>query len=129
MTFGQPVPGARRPFIPSLRLQGFAISFISTSEFIGTRIELWSEPSFSKGESCKISSLPSSITFAISKSYAEKRIYARAQGFKRISLETGTTEHFKPARGLYKTLGYKECEAFGEYAPSEYSTFMTKMFQ
>lgn len=55
--------------------------------------------------------------------------FARAQGFKRISLETGTTEHFKPARGLYKTLGYKECEAFGEYAPSEYSTFMTKMFQ
>ena len=43
-----------------------------------------------------------------------------------MSLETGGNEPFKPARGLYKTLGYKECEAFGEYAPSEYSTFMTK---
>jgi len=53
--------------------------------------------------------------------------FAKVQGFKRISLETGTTEHFKPARGLYKSLGYVECEAFGEYVPNEYSTFMTKL--
>ena len=53
--------------------------------------------------------------------------FAKAQGFKRISLETGTTEAFAPARGLYKTLGYKECEAFSDYSPNEYSTFMTKL--
>ena len=53
--------------------------------------------------------------------------FAKAQGFKRISLETGTTEHFTPARGLYKSLGYQECEAFGEYSLNEYSTFMTKL--
>lgn len=53
--------------------------------------------------------------------------FAKAQGFKRISLETGTTEPFKPARRLYKSLGYKENEAFGEYALNDYSTFMTKI--
>jgi putative acetyltransferase len=53
--------------------------------------------------------------------------FAKGQGFKRISLETGATDHFKPARGLYKSLGYNECEVFGEYAPNDYSTFMKKL--
>ena len=53
--------------------------------------------------------------------------FARSSGIKRMSLETGTNGAFKPARGLYKTLGYKECEAFSDYSPNEYSTFMTKL--
>lgn len=53
--------------------------------------------------------------------------FARSSGIERMSLETGTNEAFKPARGLYKSLGYKECEAFSDYSPNEYSTFMTKL--
>ena len=53
--------------------------------------------------------------------------FARLQGMKRISLETGSGEPFKPARELYKSLGYEECEAFGDYVLSDYNTCMTKI--
>lgn len=53
--------------------------------------------------------------------------FAKANGVKRISLETGTKEPFRPARDLYKSLGYEECEAFGEYVLSEDNTCMTKV--
>jgi len=53
--------------------------------------------------------------------------FAKAKGIKRISLETGTGEAFKPARQLYASLGYEECEAFGEYVLSEDNTCMTKI--
>jgi putative acetyltransferase len=53
--------------------------------------------------------------------------FAKARGIKRISLETGATEPFKPARQLYASLGYKECEAFGEYILSGDNTCMTKI--
>ena len=52
--------------------------------------------------------------------------YARSSGIKRISLETGTSEAFKPARELYKSLGYKSCEAFGDYVLSEDNMCVTK---
>ena len=52
--------------------------------------------------------------------------FAKAQGIKRLSLETGSNEPFKPARELYKSLGYEECEAFGDYVLSEHNTCMTK---
>jgi len=53
--------------------------------------------------------------------------FAIVQGIKRISLETGATEPFKPARQLYASLGYEECEAFGEYVLSGDNTCMTKL--
>lgn len=53
--------------------------------------------------------------------------FAKVQGIKRISLETGSSEAFKPARELYKSLGYEECEAFGDYVLSEHNTCMTKI--
>lgn len=53
--------------------------------------------------------------------------FARNIGIQRISLETGTNEAFKPARELYKSLGYKNCEAFGEYVLSEHNVCMTKL--
>jgi putative acetyltransferase len=53
--------------------------------------------------------------------------FAKSQGIRRISLETGTSEPFKPARNLYKSLGYQECEAFGEYLLTEDNTCMTKL--
>ena len=52
--------------------------------------------------------------------------FARSSGIERISLETGTNEAFKPARELYKSLGYKSCDAFGDYVLSEDNMCMTK---
>jgi len=53
--------------------------------------------------------------------------FARSSGIKRMSLETGTNEAFKPARELYKSLGYNSCDAFGEYVLSEDNMCMTKL--
>jgi len=53
--------------------------------------------------------------------------FAKNEGISRISLETGATEPFKPARELYSSLGYQECEAFGEYVLTEDNTCMSKL--
>jgi putative acetyltransferase len=51
---------------------------------------------------------------------------ARAQGLRRVSLETGTMAAFAPARRLYERAGFVECEPFGDYRPSRASMFMTR---
>jgi putative acetyltransferase len=53
--------------------------------------------------------------------------FAKNEGISRISLETGATEPFKPARELYSSLGYQKCEAFGEYVLTEDNTCMSKL--
>ena len=53
--------------------------------------------------------------------------FAKGQGVKRISLETGTNDAFKPARELYKSLGYQDCDAFGDYVLSGDNMCMTKL--
>jgi putative acetyltransferase len=53
--------------------------------------------------------------------------FARSSGIGRMSLETGTNEAFRPARELYKSLGYQSCEAFGDYVLSEDNMCMTKL--
>ena len=53
--------------------------------------------------------------------------FAKAHGIERISLETGTSEPFKPARMLYSSIGYGKSEAFGDYVLSEDNTCMTKL--
>lgn len=50
---------------------------------------------------------------------------ARYRGVRRVSIETGSMEAFAPARALYANAGFSECEPFGDYVPSENSTFMT----
>jgi putative acetyltransferase len=50
---------------------------------------------------------------------------ARERGLDRVSLETGSTEEFAPARWLYARAGFAKTQPFGDYRPSAYSTFMT----
>jgi putative acetyltransferase len=51
---------------------------------------------------------------------------ARAAGFERISLETGSEEFFAPARALYARHGFDFCEPFADYRPDPLSVFMTR---
>ncbi|MBO6560180.1 MAG: GNAT family N-acetyltransferase [Nisaea sp.] len=51
---------------------------------------------------------------------------AKARGYARISLETGSMEAFAPARALYQRYGFAECPPFGSYKLDPYSTFMTR---
>jgi putative acetyltransferase len=50
---------------------------------------------------------------------------ARARGYRRVSLETGTTADFAPARALYHSAGFVPCGPFASYQPSEDNFFMT----
>ncbi|MBL6749602.1 MAG: GNAT family N-acetyltransferase [Nevskia sp.] len=50
---------------------------------------------------------------------------ARAGGLRRLSLETGSWDYFRPARALYARHGFAECPPFGDYLPDPNSVFMT----
>jgi putative acetyltransferase len=50
---------------------------------------------------------------------------ARAAGYQRISLETGSQPGFAAARGLYERAGFRECPPFEGYRPDPNSVFMT----
>lgn len=50
---------------------------------------------------------------------------ARLLGYKKLSLETGTMDFFKPAHNLYEKYGFKDCAPFGDYSEDPYSKFMT----
>lgn len=52
--------------------------------------------------------------------------FARGQGYRQLSLETGSTEDFVAARQLYAELGFRPCPPFGDYQASPYNTFLTR---
>jgi len=52
--------------------------------------------------------------------------FAKAQNIGKLSLETGTSELFKPARTLYTSLGFMNSDAFGDYVLSEDNICMSK---
>lgn len=51
---------------------------------------------------------------------------ARQRGYTRLSLETGSTAPFEPARGLYKAHGFADCGPFADYPLDPFSVFMTR---
>ena len=50
---------------------------------------------------------------------------ARARGYRRLSIETGSMAFFKPAHALYAKHGFIRCPPFGDYREDPYSIFMT----
>jgi putative acetyltransferase len=50
---------------------------------------------------------------------------ARARGYERLSLETGSVPGFEPALKLYESVGFACCGPFGDYVEDPYSVFMT----
>jgi putative acetyltransferase len=50
---------------------------------------------------------------------------ARRQGLRRLSLETGSWDYFRPAIALYAAHGFVECGPFGDYRLDPNSVFMT----
>ena len=51
---------------------------------------------------------------------------ARARGYQRLYLETGSMAYFAPARALYQRFGFTECEPFADYVLDPNSVFMVK---
>lgn len=54
---------------------------------------------------------------------------ARARGYTRLWLETGSMAAFEPARQLYASVGFIFCEPFGDYRLDPNSVFMTLSLQ
>ncbi|WP_228837293.1 GNAT family N-acetyltransferase [Nocardia amamiensis] len=52
---------------------------------------------------------------------------ATARGYRRLSLETGASGFFRPARRLYAAHGFDYCAPFGDYRPDPNSVFMTRI--
>lgn len=50
---------------------------------------------------------------------------ARARGYERLSLETGSVAAFEPAHRLYESAGFVRCGPFGNYVEDVNSVFMT----
>lgn len=50
---------------------------------------------------------------------------ARARGYERLSLETGTVAAFVPAHRLYESVGFVPTGPFGSYLEDPNSAFMT----
>jgi putative acetyltransferase len=52
--------------------------------------------------------------------------HAKASGFARLWLETGSLPASAPARRLYARAGFTPCPPFGTYRPDPMSVFMTR---
>ena len=50
---------------------------------------------------------------------------ARSRGYRRLSLETGASEAFKPAQKLYARFGFTTCGPFADYKADPNSVFMS----
>jgi len=50
---------------------------------------------------------------------------ARTRDYRRLSLETGTVDAFRPAQKLYESFGFTRCGPFGDYVEDPHSLFMT----
>ncbi len=51
---------------------------------------------------------------------------ARRRRYRRLSLETGSTEPFHAALRLYERSGFVACGPFGGYAQSPFTRFLTR---
>ena len=49
---------------------------------------------------------------------------ARARGYRRLYLETGTTLAYDAALALYRRAGFVACDAFADYRPSPHNQFL-----
>ncbi len=49
---------------------------------------------------------------------------ARARGYRRLYLETGTTPAYDAALALYRRAGFVACDAFADYRPSPHNQFL-----
>ncbi|MGW4355075.1 GNAT family N-acetyltransferase [Nocardia sp. NPDC004582] len=52
---------------------------------------------------------------------------AGARGYARLSLETGSSEFYRPAVRLYERYGFERCGPFADYAADPHSVFMTRV--
>lgn len=53
-------------------------------------------------------------------------VEARARGYRRLSLETGSNAPFAAAHALYRRAGFVDCAPFGPYHDTVFAQYFTK---
>lgn len=51
---------------------------------------------------------------------------ARSRGYRRLSLETGSTPDFDAAHALYRKFGFRPCPPFADYVEDPFSRYYTR---
>jgi putative acetyltransferase len=51
--------------------------------------------------------------------------FAREEGYRRVSIETGSGPAFAPARRLYASASFEPCGPFADYGPRPTAAYMT----
>ena len=118
-------PGAVYALEPS-RLQSQGVSFYSvwTGEEL-TAIGALKEIDASTGEVKSMRTANAHLRGGAAAFLLEHLIAeARARGYLRLSLETGSGPAFDPALALYRKFGFEKGEQFGDYETSAFNQFL-----
>ncbi|WP_353205411.1 GNAT family N-acetyltransferase [Sphingomonas sp.] len=76
------------------------------------------------GELKSMRTAPGHVRRGVARAMLEHLIAeARARGYRRVSLETGSNAPFAPARALYAAAGFVACGAFAGYSDTAFSRY------
>ena len=76
------------------------------------------------GELKSMRTAPGQVRRGVARAMLEHLIAeARARGYRRVSLETGSNPPFAAARALYAAAGFVECGPFADYVDTEFSRY------
>ena len=79
------------------------------------------------GEIKSMKTSPNHLRRGVAKRMLEHIInIAKERNYKKLSLETGSMDAFKPAQKLYESFGFQYCQPFADYKEDPNSVFMTK---
>jgi putative acetyltransferase len=110
------------------RLVDPAVTFFSArrdGELLGVGALRELDPTF--GEVKSMHTAPAARRQGVGRAIVEHLlVVARARGYDRVGLETGTMEAFAPARDLYVAMGFTRCAPFGDYTDNPHSVCMTR---
>lgn len=116
--------------LPATRLREPAVTFVSardaaTGELLG--VGAIKELDAAHGEVKSMHTLAGARGRGVARAVLDHLLgVARARGYARVSLETGTTEAFAPARSLYASAGFVRCPPFAHYTDNDFSVCMTR---
>lgn len=81
------------------------------------------------GEVKSMRTAPTHLRRGVARALLEHLVaVARARGYRKLSLETGTAPAFDAANRLYEAAGFSDGPVFGGYPASPHNRFMTMLF-
>ena len=78
------------------------------------------------GELKSMRTAPGALRRGIARAVLDHMIgEGKARGYRRLSLETGSSPPFEPAHALYRSAGFVECGPFADYSDTSFSRYFT----